>query len=260
MQWQQVLFPFLLCLFGRALQDQIHCSVPEELTKNSVVGNLTTDLRLSVRDLLARTLRISLEKEYFTVHPESGDLVVSDRIDREQICRKNPLCVLDFDAITENPVTIFHVAVVVQDINDNTPLFKHAKVDLKIVESTKPGKTFPLDPAVDSDARLNSLQRYQLDDNEYFDLAEKQTSDGRKFPELVLKHPLDREEQNVHQLVLTALDGRDPPQSGITLIQIQVTDANDNPSVFSQDLYRVSLQEGMPPGVLPAASESHRPG
>nr|XP_025873674.1 protocadherin gamma-B2 isoform X9 [Vulpes vulpes] len=247
-RWRQVLLPFLMSLFCGALPDQIRYSIPEELAKNSVVGNLAKDLGLSVRDLPARKLRISAEKEYFTVNPESGDLLVSDRIDREQICGKKSLCVLDFDIVAENPLNIFHVAVLVQDINDNTPVFKQNKIDLKIGESTKPGKTFPLDPALDSDAGPNSLQRYHLNDNEYFDLSEKQTPNGHKYPELILKHFLDREKQSFHQLVLTAVDGGDPPQSGTTQIQIQVTDANDNPPVFIQDIYKVSLQEGVPRG------------
>ncbi|XP_053768333.1 protocadherin gamma-B2 isoform X14 [Desmodus rotundus] len=247
-RWRQVLLPFLLSLFRGALPDQIRYSVPEELARNSVVGNLAKDLGLSVQDLPVRKLRVSAEKKYFTVDPDSGDLLVSDRIDREQVCGKKPVCILDFDAVAEKPLSIFQVAVVVQDINDNIPLFKQRKIDLKIVESTKPGKSFPLDPALDSDVGPNSLQRYHLNDNEYFDLVEKQTPDGRKYPELILKHSLDREEQNFHQLTLTAVDGGDPPRSGTTQIQIQVTDANDNPPVFSQDLYRVSLQEGVPPG------------
>nr|XP_014335056.1 PREDICTED: protocadherin gamma-B2 [Bos mutus] len=249
-RWRQVLLPFLLSLLRGALPNQIRYSIPEELAKNSVVGNLAKDLGLSVPDLSARKLRISAEKEYFVVKPESGELLVSNRIDREEICGRKPLCVLDFDTVAENPLNIFHVTVIVEDINDNTPLFKQSKIDLKIGESTKPGKTFPLDPALDSDAGPNSLQRYYLNGNEYFDLREIQTPDGRKYPELILKHSLDREEQNFHQLLLTAVDGGDPPQSGTTQIQIQVTDANDNPPVFSQDVYRVSLQEGVPPGFL----------
>ncbi|KAM9694035.1 protocadherin gamma-B2-like [Trichechus inunguis] len=245
---RQVLVPFLLCLFSGALPDEIRYSIPEELAKNTVVGNLAKDLGLRVRDLPARKLRVSGEKEYFTVNPESGDLLVGDRIDREQICGEKPLCVLDFDVVAENPLNIFHVAVIVQDINDNIPLFKQSSTDLKIRESSQPGTPFPLDSALDSDAGPNSLQRYHLNDNEYFDLSEKQTPDGRKYPELILKHSLDREEQNFHQLILMAVDGGDPPQSSTTQIRIQVTDANDNPPVFSQDAYRVSLREDVPPG------------
>ncbi|XP_074147754.1 protocadherin gamma-B6 isoform X30 [Sminthopsis crassicaudata] len=54
--------------------------------------------------------------------------------------------------------------------------------------------------------------------------------------------------QTSHYLVLTAMDGGDPPLSGTTQIWINVTDANDNPPVFSQSLYRTTLRENLPPG------------
>ncbi|XP_048186991.1 protocadherin gamma-B2-like [Perognathus longimembris pacificus] len=246
-RWPQVPVLFLLSGICRALPDQVRYSMPEELPSNSVVGNLARDLELG-GVVAPRKLRVSAEKEYFTVSPDSGDLLVSGRIDREQICGTQLLCALEFDIIAENPLNIFHIAVTVQDINDNAPRFKQSKSDLKIGESTRPGKTFPLDPALDADCGANSLQRYLLHDNEYFDVAEKQTPDGHRYPELILKRSLDREERDVHQLVLTAIDGGDPPQTGTTQIRIQVTDANDNPPVFSQDVYKVTLRESVPPG------------
>ncbi|XP_051018999.1 protocadherin gamma-B2-like [Acomys russatus] len=246
--WLQVLSPFLLPLFHGALPDQIRYSIPEELAKNSMVGNLAKDLGLGIQDLPTRKLRVSAEKDYFTVNPESGDLLVGDRLDREQVCGKQLLCVLEFDIVAEKPLNIFHVAVILQDINDNAPLFKQSEIDLNIGESTRPGKAFPLDPALDADAGSNSLQKYYLTDNDYFEVTEKETPDGRKYPELILKRFLDREEQNFHQLVLTAVDGGDPPQSGTAQIRIQVTDANDNAPVFSQDVYRVALREDVPQG------------
>ncbi|XP_060233378.1 protocadherin gamma-B2 isoform X14 [Meriones unguiculatus] len=247
-RWLQVLSPFLLPLFHGALPEQIRYSIPEELARNSMVGSLAKDLGLGIQDLPTRKLRVSAEKDYFTVNPDSGDLLVSGRIDREQVCGKQPVCVLEFDIVAEQPLNIFHVAVTLQDVNDNAPLFKQSEVDLNIGESTRPGKAFPLDPALDLDAGSNSLQKYYLTDNEYFEVTEKETPDGRKYPELILKRFLDREEQNSHQLVLTAVDGGDPPRSGTAQIRIQVTDANDNPPVFSQDVYRVTLREGVPPG------------
>ncbi|XP_025873709.2 protocadherin gamma-B5 isoform X18 [Vulpes vulpes] len=243
-----VLFPFLLSLFCWALSEQIRYRIPEEMPEGSVVGNLAKDLGLSVHELPTRQLRISLEKPYFTVSAKSGELLVSSRLDREQMCGKKSACTLEFEAVAENPLNFYHVSVDVEDINDHTPKFTQTSFDLQISESTVPGTRFILEAAEDADIGLNGLQIYKLSLSPRFSLINKDKLDGSKYPELALEKRLDREQQSYHCLVLTALDGGDPPLSGTTELQIQVTDANDNPPVFNQDIYRVSLPENVPPG------------
>ncbi|XP_064133424.1 protocadherin gamma-B5 isoform X14 [Loxodonta africana] len=245
---RRVLFPFLLSLFCLALSEQIRYRIPEEMPKGSVVGNLAKDLGLSVHELPTRKLRVSSEKPYFTVSTESGELLVSSRLDREQICGKKPACVLEFEAVAENPLNFYHVNVEIDDINDHTPKFTQTAFELQISESAQPGTRFILEGAEDADIGSNSLQNYKLTPSPGFSLITKEKKDGSKYPELVLEKPLDREQQSHHRLVLNALDGGDPTLSGTTELQIRVTDANDNPPVFSQDVYRVSLRENLPPG------------
>ncbi|XP_072605921.1 protocadherin gamma-B4 isoform X19 [Vulpes vulpes] len=243
-----VLFPFLLSLFCWALSEQIRYRIPEEMPEGSVVGNLAKDLGLSVHELPTRQLRISLEKPYFTVSAKSGELLVSSRLDREQMCGKKSACTLEFEAVAENPLNFYHVSVDVEDINDHTPKFTQTSFDLQISESTKPGARFILGSAHDGDIGTNSLQSYQLNPNDHFSLVNKDKLDGSKYPELVLQTPLDREEQKSYRLTLTALDCGDPPLSSTAQIQVLVTDANDNPPVFSQELYKVGLPENVLPG------------
>ncbi|XP_033621332.1 protocadherin gamma-B4 [Fukomys damarensis] len=243
-----VFFPLLLSLFSPALSEQIRYRIPEEMAKGSVVGNLAKDLGFSVQELPTRKLRVSSEKPYFSVSAESGELLVSSRLDREQICGKRPACVLEFEAVAEDPLNFYHVSVEIEDVNDHSPKFTQTSFELQISESTKPGARFILGSAHDADIGTNALQNYELSPNDHFSLTNKEKADGSKYPEMILKIPLDREKQSFYHLALTAFDFGDPPLSSTAQIQVLVTDANDNSPVFSQDIYRVSLPESLCPG------------
>ncbi|XP_017588887.1 PREDICTED: protocadherin gamma-B5-like [Corvus brachyrhynchos] len=164
------------------------------------------------------------------------------------MCGKSASCSVSFEALVQNPLNIFHVQVDIQDVNDNAPRFRRDKFHLEINELTSPGARFAVGMADDADVGSNSLQGYELEANEYFAVEVKESTDGSKFAELVLRHSLDRENEQSLRLVLTALDGGDPPRTGTAPLWINVTDANDNPPVFAQDRYRASLREDAPPG------------
>ncbi|XP_041516130.1 protocadherin gamma-B6 isoform X15 [Microtus oregoni] len=244
----QVLFTLLLPLFCPALAKPVRYSIPEELDRGSVVGNLAKDLGLSVLEVSARKLRISAEKLHFSVDAESGDLLVKDRIDREQICKERRRCELQLEAVLENPLNIFHVVVEVEDVNDHAPQFEKKETRLEILETVSVGTRIPLEPAIDPDISSNSIKDYQISPNSYFSLMVRVNPDGGKSPELSLEKLLDREEQRSHRLILTALDGGDPPRSATTQIEISVKDNNDNPPAFSKEEYRTSVSENLPPG------------
>ena len=213
-QRRQVIFPFLLPLLCGALSKQIRYSIPEEMDRGSVVWNLAEDLGLHVRDLLTRNLRVSAEKQYFTVNMENGKVLVSDRIDRESPCPQNPLCVVPLEIVAENPLNVSHVNVIIEDINDNPPHFPQNSIVLQINELAIPGTRFGLESTIHADIGLNSLQSHQLSYSEHFSLMVEGKTEGKNSPELVLEKPLDREQQSSHLLVLTAVDGADPVRTG----------------------------------------------
>ncbi|MEE6478674.1 hypothetical protein FKM82_011940, partial [Ascaphus truei] len=246
-RWQ-VIFSFLFSWLCHSVSGQLHYSIFEETTKGSTVGNITNDLGLDIKQLSFRKLRIvsRVSEKYFSVNFENGNLNVADRIDRETLCGAIAICLLTFDAVVENPLNIFHVKIDIKDINDNPPRFFHETIELEMSEYTLPGARFVLQNAEDPDVGINTLQNYRLSANQHFVLGEKTSSDGSTFPELVLEMPLDREMQSIHKLILTAVDGGNPVQTGTALIRIIITDFNDNFPIFTQEVYKVSIKENVP--------------
>ncbi|XP_018422210.1 PREDICTED: protocadherin gamma-B5-like isoform X4 [Nanorana parkeri] len=244
----QVMFSFYFFWLCNSVSGQMYYSIVEEMRKDSIIANIAKDLELDIKQLSIRKLQIisPISEKYFYVNVDNGNLYVKDRIDREILCGASATCFLTFDAVVENPFNIFKVQIEIQDINDNPPVFYPETLTIETIELTSPGTRFALQNAEDLDIGVNTVQTYELSDNSHFTMSQKMRSDGFKSPELVLEKPLDQELQNVHELILTAFDGGNPVRSGTAVIQIIVTDANDNFPVFSQEVYKVNVNENSP--------------
>nr|XP_044988521.1 protocadherin gamma-A1 isoform X20 [Jaculus jaculus] len=244
----------LLCVFLELLleagAETIHYSVPEENDKGSFVGNISKDLGLQPRELAERGVRIVSRgrSQLFSLNPRSGGLVTAGRIDREELCAQSARCLVTFNILVEDEMKLFPIEVEIIDINDNTPKFQLEEVEFKMNEITMPGTRIPLPFGQDLDVGMNSLQSYQLSPNPHFFLDVQRGPDGLQQPEMVLQSPLDREEEAVHYLVLTASDGGSPVRSGTLRIHIQVLDVNDNPPAFTRTEYQLSVPENIPLG------------
>ncbi|XP_033948833.1 protocadherin beta-15-like [Pseudochaenichthys georgianus] len=227
-------------------------SIPEEMKRGSVIGNIAKDLGLDLGRLSARKARIDTEDnvvKYCGVNLNNGDLIVQERIDREGLCAKKASCVLKQELVLENPLELHRINIRVQDINDNSPQFKEESLHFEIRESAVKGAHFLLDEAKDGDIGENAVQSYTLQENDNFKLNVK-TKGGRKYGELVLDKELDREEKKEIMFLLTAFDGGSPQRSGTVVIHVTVLDANDNVPVFSQAVYEASLPENSPQDTL----------
>ncbi|RMB96916.1 hypothetical protein DUI87_26987 [Hirundo rustica rustica] len=149
----------LLCLWCRAAAERVRYAIPEELAAGSLVGPLARDLGLSADELPARKLQVASagkkQPKYFTVNEENGNLYVNERLDREEMCGDSATCSVSFEALVHNPLNIFRVEVAIEDVNDNSPTFSKAALDLEIGEWALPGARFPLEMARDADVRIN---------------------------------------------------------------------------------------------------------
>ncbi|XP_073710563.1 protocadherin alpha-8-like [Misgurnus anguillicaudatus] len=240
-------FSLFLC-FGQ-ISAQIRYTIPEEMKEGSVVGNIAKDLGLQSSILVDRRFRIvsGSKDALFQVNQNNGELYIYKRIDREAICDGAGACLINLKTAVENPLEIHYVAIEITDINDNNPSFLEQNQIFEIAEHTPIGTSFQLHAARDQDTAPNSVRLYKLSHDENFEIDIK-NSDEEKIPFLVLRKPLDREQKAEHLLVLTALDGGNPPKSGTLNITVTVLDINDNRPVFSQDTYSVTLQENLPIG------------
>ncbi|KAM7417665.1 hypothetical protein PAMA_017352 [Pampus argenteus] len=234
------LFVMLHLVYG-----DLSYSIPEEMKRESVIGNIAKDLSIDLRTLSSRKARVNFEgtrKRYCDINVNTGDLIVLERIDRESLCSKKPSCVVKVDLVLENPLELHRVTLHIQDVNDNSPTFNVNLIEMEIRESADKGNRFSIEEAHDADIGQNAVQRYNLQQNDNFILA----VDSNKV-ELVLENTLDREKQKEMSLLLTALDGGSPQRSGTVVIHVTVLDANDNAPVFSQAVYKASLPENSPP-------------
>ncbi|XP_030001929.1 protocadherin beta-15-like [Sphaeramia orbicularis] len=239
----------LLFVTLHSIQGDVSYSIPEEMKRGSVIGNIAKDFGLDAGRLSTRRARIDTEDnnvQYCSVNLNTGDLIVQERIDREGLCGKKASCVLKQELVLENPLELHRFNIRVQDINDNSPQFKEDSLKLEIHESAVKGARFPLDEAHDEDIGENSVQGYILQQNDHFTLNIKTKGNGRKYGELILDKELDREDKNEIMLLLSAFDGGSPQRSGTVVIHVTVLDANDNEPVFSQNMYKASLPENSP--------------
>uniref|UniRef100_A0A667WKH1 Protocadherin beta-16-like n=1 Tax=Myripristis murdjan TaxID=586833 RepID=A0A667WKH1_9TELE len=252
MRRQVLLFISLLSLgsvFG-----QVSYSIPEEMTKGSLVGNIAQDLGLDVKRLKSGKARIYTRdsEEYIELNKERGVLLVKEPIDREALCRQTTPCALHFQIILENPMEFYTITVQITDVNDNAPTFEKSEMKFRISESSVIGAKFVLERAVDRDVGSNDLKSYELKPTDNFELKLQSNEDGNTNVEMVLQKSLDREKEEQISLVLTAVDGGQPQMSGTMQILITVLDANDNAPIFAQPTYKTTIIENSSKGTVVA--------
>uniref|UniRef100_A0A673L0R6 Cadherin domain-containing protein n=1 Tax=Sinocyclocheilus rhinocerous TaxID=307959 RepID=A0A673L0R6_9TELE len=243
--------PLVLCVFVMTVaRGQGRYSIPEEMTKGSLVGNIVQDLGLDVKRLKSGRARIFTEdsREYIGLNVDKGTLLVKERIDREELCAQVSPCSLHFQIILENPMELHRIDVEILDINDHAPVFMKKEITFQISESAFSGARYSIDSANDPDVGLNSIQTYKLTPSDHFTVKIPAHLDDTKYVEMILQKTLDRETGEEHKMILTAFDGGNPQKTGTIKINVIVLDANDNAPVFSQSIYKASIPENFPKG------------
>ncbi|XP_072266563.1 protocadherin-8 [Pyxicephalus adspersus] len=224
----------------------------EEDDPGTVIGTLAEDMHLNLPGEGSFRLMKQFNSSLIRVRESDGQLSIGERIDREQICKQSPNCILALDVVSfsKEQFKLIHVEVEVRDINDNTPHFPSHEIPVDVSESAAVGTRIPLEIAMDEDVGSNSIQTFQISVNSHFSIDVQTRADGVKYADLVLMKELDRESQSAYTLELVAMDGGSPSLSGSAVVNVRVLDFNDNSPVFEKSSVTVDMMEDAPVGYL----------
>ncbi|XP_070693521.1 protocadherin gamma-A7-like [Pempheris klunzingeri] len=234
MNRQVLLFISLLSL--DSVIGQVSYSIPEEMAKGSLVGNVAQDLGLEIKRLLSGKAKIYTRNsdEYIELNRERGVLLVKERIDREVLCTETALCALHFQIILENPMEFYSVTILIQDQNDNPPQVLYpvqtggSLVDEMVPRSADVGYLVTKVVAVDVDSGQNAWLSYKVQkatDRALFEVG-SQNGEIRTIRQVTDKDAVRQ------RLTVIVEDNGQPSRSATVIVNVAVADSF--PEVLSE--------------------------
>ncbi|XP_055370186.1 protocadherin Fat 3a isoform X5 [Betta splendens] len=189
------------------------------------------------------SIRSGNEHGKFHIHPLTGAILVSQPLDYET-CRDYFLTVEARDGGTPPLSAITTVNINLTDINDNAPMFSRDVYTAVVSEDATIGEAVVQLVADDVDSQLNGAILYSIisgdRDNQFF------IDPLSGF--IKVNKQLDRETLPSYTLAIRALDSGIPPMSSTVMVNIDISDINDNPPAFSPANLTTVIQENKPVG------------
>lgn len=165
-------------------------------------------------------------------------LKVAHKLNREQISIYN-LTLNATDRGYPSKTALQYAYIEVLDINDNSPKFSTNIYTAMISENSPNGSYVLKLNASDPDAGSNGTISYSITSGN--DLGWFQIDD--KSGLVTTSMPIDREIISSVSITVTAQDHGPTPNSGSTLLRIDIVDINDNVPVFEKSLYTKIVPE-----------------
>eukprot|EP00096_Caligus_rogercresseyi_P014673 TRINITY_DN7189_c0_g1_i1.p1 TRINITY_DN7189_c0_g1~~TRINITY_DN7189_c0_g1_i1.p1 ORF type:complete len:1289 (-),score=408.11 TRINITY_DN7189_c0_g1_i1:505-4371(-) len=183
----------------------------------------------------------SVIRRLFSIHPVSGLLSTSDKLDREE--RSNYTIILEAkDLGTPSQHTSRTLLVVVQDVNDHAPRFisqinNAGPREVKIQEHTNIGSEILTLEAEDLDEGENAVIHYEIfEGNEggFFEIFRTENNEGIVF----ISKDIDREERESFLLGIRCFHPGNRNATGaedsesVIHVKVLISDIDDNKPVF----------------------------
>ncbi|CAL8330612.1 unnamed protein product [Merluccius merluccius] len=227
-----------------------------QVVEDAEVGGLLHHVVAVDRDLgenghVSYSIVAGDDQGVFRLEENTGLLYLSSPLDRE-VRASYRLIIRAADGGLPFLSSTQTLTVVVEDVNDQPPVFSLEVYAAHVAENRNPGEPVVRLTATDGDSGKNAEVQYSLLPGPGYTLFSIHPQTGQ----VTTTAQLDREQQQQFTLRVLAHDGGSPALSGTTTIACSVLDENDNPPQFMQSSFHVSLPENLPPGLLHAGQAS----
>ncbi|MBN3316900.1 FAT3 protein, partial [Atractosteus spatula] len=179
----------------------------------------------------------------FQINSHTGTISLSKELDYET-CKDYFLTVEARDGGTPPLSAVTSVNINLTDVNDNAPVFSRDTYSAVISEDASIGESVVKLMAEDMDSPVNGQILYSIvsgdRENQFF-------IDPITGLMKVNKH-LDRETVSGYSLAVRALDSGSPAMSSTVMVNVDISDVNDNPPLFNPSNYTAVIQENKPIG------------
>uniref|UniRef100_A0A914XVL9 Cadherin domain-containing protein n=1 Tax=Panagrolaimus superbus TaxID=310955 RepID=A0A914XVL9_9BILA len=182
----------------------------------------------------------SRSSDLFSMDTTNGEISVSKALDRETLA-KHVLKVTVYERLDPSVSTSTTVIVNVLDVQDNSPVFEKNSYYAEIREDALVETTVLSIFARDLDDGINGEIEYSLAEGPGSDLIKINSISGV----ISTQKLLDREKLSFIRLNVIATDKGVPQMSSQALIEITVTDVNDNVPEFEQKFYNITVFENV---------------
>ncbi|KFV04299.1 Protocadherin-23, partial [Tauraco erythrolophus] len=177
------------------------------------------------------------ENKAFVLDKITGLLTTAQLLDRE-IQEHYNLTIMALDDGSPALSATQVLTIVVLDVNDETPVFLKQLYKTAVHENREPGELVIKVEAMDRDAGLNSLLRYEILPGTGYEKFKMNLDSG----ELITTASLDRETQEVFSIKGS------PSRSSTAQLYLTVLDENDHNPLFAKTQYQISVREDLEEG------------
>ncbi|XP_077166930.1 protocadherin beta-16-like isoform X16 [Paroedura picta] len=230
---------------------QFHQSVYEvKLMENRQPSTLVAKVEATDRDLGSNgDITYSFSQvpgsvlKAFSLNKQTGELTVAGTIDYEE----EKSYEINIKATDGGGLSSYcKVMVEVEDMNDNAPEVILTSLTNPLPEDSPPDTVVALFRVTDRDSGDNGRIACTTEANLPFLLK----ASVNNYFQLVTQQALDREKASDYNITITATDRGLPRLLSRKIINVQISDINDNAPAFEKSTYEMPLWENNIPGLL----------